>query len=37
MTLSRTEVVPGLLAELESFGELIGPLDAAAWASAHTL
>src|SRR5450756_222713 len=31
MTLTRTEVVPGLLAELESFGELIGPLDAAAW------
>ncbi len=34
MTLPRTEVVPGLLAELESFGELIGPLDATAWASA---
>ncbi len=32
MTLSRTEVVPGLLAELEAFGELIGPLDEAAWA-----
>ena len=34
MTLPRAEVVPGLLAELESFGELIGPLDATAWASA---
>ncbi len=32
MTLSRTEVVPGLVTELESFGELIGPLDASAWA-----
>jgi len=32
MTLSRTEVVPGLQAELGSFGDLIGPLDAAAWA-----
>jgi len=32
MTLSRTEVVPGLLAELESFGELIGPLEPDAWA-----
>ncbi len=31
MTLSRTDVVPGLLAELDAFGELIGPLDAAAW------
>jgi uncharacterized protein (TIGR03083 family) len=31
MTLSRTEVVPGLVTELEAFGELIGPLDAAAW------
>ena len=33
MTLPRTEVVPGLQNELESFGELIGPLDASAWAS----
>jgi uncharacterized protein (TIGR03083 family) len=33
MTLPRTEVVPGLLTELELFGELIGPLDAAAWAT----
>jgi uncharacterized protein (TIGR03083 family) len=33
MTLPRTDVVPGLQAELEAFGELIGPLDAAAWAS----
>jgi len=33
MTLPRIEVVPGLQAELESFGELIGPLDASAWAS----
>ncbi len=32
MTLSRTEVVPGLEAELESFGELIAPLDASDWA-----
>src|ERR1700680_1436850 len=31
MTLSRAEVVPGLVAELQTFGELIGPLDAAAW------
>jgi uncharacterized protein (TIGR03083 family) len=31
VTLTRTDVVPGLLAELEAFGELIGPLDAAAW------
>jgi hypothetical protein len=29
MTLPRTEVVPGLLAELDDFGTLIGPLDAA--------
>jgi uncharacterized protein (TIGR03083 family) len=33
MTLPRTEVVPGLTAELEAFGELIGPLDPAAWAT----
>jgi uncharacterized protein (TIGR03083 family) len=33
MTLSRKEVVEGLIQELESFGELIGPLDPAAWAS----
>lgn len=32
MTLPRTEVVPGLLAELEAFGDLIRPLDAASWA-----
>jgi uncharacterized protein (TIGR03083 family) len=32
MTLPRTDVVPGLLAELEAFGELISPLDAADWA-----
>src|SRR5580704_781113 len=32
MTLPRSDVVPGLLAELEGFGELIGPLDAAEWA-----
>jgi len=32
MTLSRTVVVPGLLAELEAFGALIGPLDDADWA-----
>ena len=31
MTLPRTEVVPGLLAELEAFGELIGPMDEASW------
>jgi uncharacterized protein (TIGR03083 family) len=31
MTLSRTEVVPGLLAELDAFGELIGPMDTATW------
>src|SRR5580693_8654208 len=32
MTLPRSEVVPGLVAELEGFGALIGPLDAADWA-----
>ena len=32
MTLSRTEVVPGLEAELVSFGELIAPLDESEWA-----
>ena len=37
MTLSRTVVVPGLLAELEAFGALIGPLDEAEWAHAHAL
>jgi uncharacterized protein (TIGR03083 family) len=31
MTLSRTEVVPGLLAELDAFGELIGPMDVDSW------
>jgi uncharacterized protein (TIGR03083 family) len=34
VTLSRTVVVPGLLAELEAFGELIDPLDAAQWGRA---
>jgi uncharacterized protein (TIGR03083 family) len=34
MTLPRTDVVPGLLAELQAFGELIEPLDAAQWAHA---
>ena len=33
MTLSRTEVVPGLVAELEAFGVLIASLDDAAWAT----
>jgi uncharacterized protein (TIGR03083 family) len=33
MTLSRTEVVGGLVDELEAFALLIGPLDAAAWAT----
>ena len=37
MTLSRTEVVVGLVDELEAFGALIGPLDAAAWSAPHTL
>jgi uncharacterized protein (TIGR03083 family) len=32
MTLPRTDVIPGLLAELDAFGELIAPLDAASWA-----
>ena len=32
MTLSRTEVVPGLVAELEAFGELIGASRRSAWA-----
>jgi len=31
MTLTRTDVVPGLVTELDAFGELIGPLDAASW------
>jgi uncharacterized protein (TIGR03083 family) len=31
VTLPRTDVVPGLLAELEAFGDLISALDAAAW------
>ncbi len=34
MTLSRTDVVPGLLAELQAFAELIDPLEAADWARA---
>ncbi|HEY5026463.1 MAG TPA: maleylpyruvate isomerase family mycothiol-dependent enzyme [Acidimicrobiales bacterium] len=34
MTLPRTVVVPGLMAELEAFGALIAPLDAAQWACA---
>ncbi len=33
MTLSRTEVIPGLSEELSSFGELIGSLDASEWAT----
>jgi uncharacterized protein (TIGR03083 family) len=33
MTLSRTEVNPGLVAELDSFGSLIQSLDAQAWAT----
>src|SRR5579863_5315312 len=33
MTLSRTEVTPGLVAELDSFGSLIQSLDAQAWAT----
>ena len=33
MTLSRTEVLDGLVVELEAFGALIGPLDATAWAA----
>ena len=31
MALARTEVTEGLVAELESFGDLIRPLDAASW------
>jgi uncharacterized protein (TIGR03083 family) len=31
MTLSRTEVVVGLVDELDAFGALVGPLDATAW------
>jgi uncharacterized protein (TIGR03083 family) len=31
VTLSRNEIVPGLLAELQAFGDLIGSLDADAW------
>jgi uncharacterized protein (TIGR03083 family) len=34
MTLSRTDVVPGLLAELQAFADLIDPLEAAEWAHA---
>jgi uncharacterized protein (TIGR03083 family) len=34
MTLSRTEVMSGLVAELEGFGTLIGSLDAQQWATA---
>ena len=33
MTLSRSEVIPGLVAELEAFGALIAPLDDQAWAT----
>jgi uncharacterized protein (TIGR03083 family) len=33
MTLSRTEVIEGLVDELDAFGRLIGPLDATAWAT----
>src|ERR1700691_5903311 len=33
MTLSRVEVMSGLVAELDAFGALIGPLDAEQWAS----
>ena len=33
MTLPRTVVIPGLLSELEAFGELIAPLDASVWGS----
>jgi uncharacterized protein (TIGR03083 family) len=33
MTLPRTVVVPGLLSELEAFGALIAPMDAASWAT----
>jgi uncharacterized protein (TIGR03083 family) len=33
MTLTRTEVIAGLLAELGAFGELIEPLDEEAWAA----
>ena len=33
MTLSRTEVVVGLVDELEAFGALIAPLDEKAWAA----
>lgn len=32
MTLPRTDVVAGLVAELDAFGELITPLDSASWA-----
>ena len=31
MMLSRTEVVVGLVDELDAFGALVGPLDATAW------
>ena len=34
MTLSRSEVMSGLVAELEAFGTLIGSLDAEQWATA---
>lgn len=33
MTLSRTEIEPGIIAELQSFRELLGTLDATAWAT----
>jgi uncharacterized protein (TIGR03083 family) len=31
MTLTRSETTPGLVAELDAFGDLIGPLDDDAW------
>ena len=37
MTLPRTDVIPGLLAELEAFGELIGPLDDRPVGESHAL
>ncbi|HUI04545.1 MAG TPA: maleylpyruvate isomerase family mycothiol-dependent enzyme [Acidimicrobiales bacterium] len=33
MTLSRSDVIPGLVTELEAFGALIAALDATAWAA----
>src|ERR1035441_8500862 len=35
MTLPRSVVIPGLLAELEAFGELIAALDGSAWGSPY--